>query len=56
MRLSNLTIRFRRNRAVAAETAIEPQNLAMGRRQSMSLESLNRAAHSRSLKAALRAR
>ncbi|MDC0661150.1 hypothetical protein [Marinobacter sp. SS21] len=56
MQLNNLTIRFRRKRAATTETTPQPQPLALGRRQAMTLESLNRAAHSRSLKSVIRAR
>jgi len=53
MRLSNLTIRFRRNRATTQEaTRIE----ALDRRQTMSLEAMSRAAQSRSIKGGMRAR
>lgn len=57
MRLSDLTIRFRRNRAAAA--AIESQQqeqVGLGRRQTMTLDSMARAAHSRSLKGGMRVR
>jgi len=56
MRLNSLAIRFRRNRAVVADTVEQPQALTLGRRQSMTLESLNRAAQTRSLKAGMRLR
>lgn len=56
MRLNDLTIRLRRSRAVNVDSTAPAHNLELGRRQSMSLESLNRAAHSRSLKSAPRAR
>lgn len=53
MRLSNLTIRFRRTRTGAHEaTRSEP----VDRRQTMSLEAMSRAAQSRSLKGGMRAR
>ncbi|MDG5500042.1 hypothetical protein [Marinobacter sp. BGYM27] len=53
MRLSDLTVRFRRNRVVMPEhSRVE----AVERRQTLSLEALNRPAQSRSLKAALRQR
>lgn len=53
MRLSNLTVRFRRNRVAAPE---QSRVDAIERRQTMSLEALNRPAQSRSIKAALRQR
>lgn len=53
MRLSNLAIRFRRNRVAAPEHSRVD---AIERRQTMSLEALNRPAQSRSIKAALRQR
>lgn len=53
MRLSNLAIRFRRNRVATPEHSRVD---AIERRQTMSLEALNRPAQSRSIKAALRQR
>ncbi|MEQ5835106.1 MULTISPECIES: hypothetical protein [Marinobacter] len=52
MRLNNLVVRFRRNVAVPEQSRVE----AISRRQTMSLEALNRPAQSRSIKAALRQR
>ncbi|WP_162628694.1 MULTISPECIES: hypothetical protein [Marinobacter] len=53
MRLSNIVVRFRRNQVAMPENSrVE----AVSRRQTMSLEALNRPAQSRSIKAALRQR
>lgn len=53
MRLSNLVLRFRRNQIVVPE---QSRVEALSRRQTMSLEALNRPAQSRSIKVALRQR
>ncbi|WP_165495840.1 hypothetical protein [Marinobacter halodurans] len=53
MRLNNLVVRFRRNHVAEPE---QSRVEALSRRQTMSLEALNRPAQSRSIKAALRQR
>lgn len=53
MRLSNLTVRFRRNRVATPEHSRVD---AIERRQTMSLEALNRAAQTRSIKGGMRQR